>query len=183
MTTLHTVGHGTLAQDRFAAVLREASIARLVDVRSHPGSRRNPQFGRAAMEQWVPAAGVSYRWEPRLGGRRRVRDGSPNVALRHSGFRAYADHMAAEEFGEALGQVLAEAADEATAVMCAESVWWRCHRRLLADATVLVREVEVLHLMHDGSLRRHQLTEGARLGDGVVVYDVGATRPLLGEEG
>lgn len=178
MVTLHTVGHGTLPAEDFAALLTAAGIGLVVDVRSHPGSRRHPHFARPAMEDWVPAAGVGYRWEPRLGGRRRTAPDSPNLALRHPSFRGYADHMAGEEFAEALDGVLAEAATRPTAVMCAESLWWRCHRRLLADAAVLTRDAEVVHLMHDGSVRPHAVTDGARSAGHIVVYDVGVDRPL-----
>jgi len=130
------------------------------------------------MAAWLPEAGIDYRWEPRLGGRRRVRPDSPNVALRDDAFRGYADHMGSEEFRAGLDDVLAEARRRRTAVLCAESVWWRCHRRLLSDFAVLVRGAAVHHLMHDGRTLPHRVTEGARRrGDGVV-YDVGTDRPL-----
>jgi hypothetical protein len=127
---------------------------------------------RQAMEQWVVNAGIGYRWEPRLGGLRKPSPESPHVALRHPGFRAYADHMATPEFVAALDEVLGEAAAQETTVMCAESLWWRCHRRLIADFASLVRGVEVRHLMHDGRLAEHRPTEGVRReGDGLA-YDV-----------
>jgi len=175
---LFTVGHGTLSATQLGQLLHEAGIALLVDVRSYPGSRRNPQFGRAEMASWVPDAGVGYRWEPRLGGRRRTRPDSPNVALRNEAFRGYADHMAGPEFRVALAEVLAGAAERRTAVMCSESVWWRCHRRLLADAAVVVNGARVVHLMHDGRRVAHPVTEGARRHGDHVVYDVGGDRPL-----
>jgi uncharacterized protein (DUF488 family) len=103
----------------------------------------------------------------------------PNVALRHSGFRAYADHMATPDFVAALDEVLAEAAERSTVVMCAESLWWRCHRRLIADFATLVRDVGVRHLMHDGRLSEHRPTEGVRRDGDLVVYDVGETGSLL----
>lgn len=106
--TLVTVGHGTLAADEFGRLLRDAGVERVVDVRSHPGSRRHPHFGRDTMAEWLPEAGLSYRWEPRMGGRRRPRPDSGNVALRHESFRGYADHMASPEFRDALDGVLAE---------------------------------------------------------------------------
>jgi uncharacterized protein (DUF488 family) len=176
VVALLTVGHGTLSADALAALLRSAGVATVVDVRAFPGSRRNPQFARAAMEAWVPESGVAYRWERRLGGRRRVRPDSENVALRNDAFRGYADHMAGPEFRVGLDAVLAEADRHPTAVMCSESVWWRCHRRLLSDAATLVDRAEVRHVMHDGRLVPHALTDGARLdGDrGIVVYDLGA---------
>jgi uncharacterized protein (DUF488 family) len=171
---LLTVGHGVLAAGELADLLRGAGVDHLVDVRSYPGSRRHPQFGREEMATWLPDAGVAYRWEPRLGGRRPVWADSEHVALRNEQFRGYADHMAGDEFGAGLDEVLALAAAHRTAVMCAESLWWRCHRRLLADAAVLLRGASVLHLMHDGRAVDHQLTDGARRAGDRVVYDVGA---------
>lgn len=175
---LLTVGHGTLAASELADLLLGAGVAQLVDVRSYPGSRRHPQFGRAEMASWLPDAGVAYGWERRLGGRRPVRADSINVALRNEAFRGYADHMATADFGAALDEVLAGAAARPTAVMCSESLWWRCHRRLLSDAAVLVRGVAVHHLMHDGRSVEHPLTDGVRRAGDHVVYDVGGDIPL-----
>jgi uncharacterized protein (DUF488 family) len=175
---LLTVGHGTQEAGQLADLLRGAGVQVLVDVRSYPGSRRHPQFGREALADWAPAEGLDYRWEPRLGGRRAARPDSRNVALRNDAFRGYADHMASAEFGAALDEVLAEAARRRTAVMCAESLWWRCHRRLLADAAVLTRDADVQHLLPDGRLTPHRVTDGARPAGGYVVYDVGTDRPL-----
>jgi uncharacterized protein (DUF488 family) len=180
---IHTVGHGTLAADTFAELLQTAGDAQVVDVRTFPGSRHNPQFGRDAMERWLPAAGLAYGWLPELGGRRRPRAGSRHVALRNDAFRAYADHMETDEFHHGVERLLGDLADDQAVVMCSESVWWRCHRRLLADHLVLVHDVEVVHLMHDGRLTPHPLTEGARLEGDRVVYDVGVTTPLLPDPG
>lgn len=174
-----TVGHGTLAQDEFAALVRDAGVDHVVDVRSFPGSRRHPQFRRQVMEEWLPEGGVAYSWEPRLGGRRKGSEQSPHVGLRHQAFRAYADHMESPEFVDALDRLVAEAAAERTAVMCAESVWWRCHRRLLSDALLLLHGVAVEHLFHDGRLQEHPPTPEARVDDTRVVYDVGEDRPML----
>jgi len=179
MTRLLTIGHGTLAQDEFVALLRGAAIEQLVDVRTAPGSRRHPHFGRDEMAVWLPQAGVAYRWERDLGGFRRPRPDSPNTALRHPAFRGYADHMVTEEFATALDAVLAEATASTTTVMCAESLWWRCHRRLISDFAVLMRGAAVVHLLHDGTLSPHRLTEGVRQDDGLLVYDVGETGSLL----
>jgi uncharacterized protein (DUF488 family) len=175
---LLTVGHGVLAAGELADLVRSAGVELLVDVRSYPGSRRHPQFGRDRMASWLPDAGVAYRWEPRLGGRRRARADSINVALRNEAFRGYADHMTSDEFRAGLDEVLASAVRLPTAVMCAESLWWRCHRRLLADAAVLVRGAAVRHLMHDGRLVAHPVTDGARPEGDHVVYDVGGDIPL-----
>ncbi|HEU5149287.1 MAG TPA: DUF488 domain-containing protein [Iamia sp.] len=173
-----TVGHGTLPAAELSALLRDAGVTDLVDVRSFPGSRRNPHFGREEMERWTPRAGVRYRWARDLGGRRRQVAGSKHVALRHASFRAYADHMETPAFLEAVDDLIERAQAGRTAVMCSESVWWRCHRRLLADHLVLVRGLPVLHLMHDGRLTRHTPTEGVRLDGDQVTYDVGVTAPL-----
>ncbi len=175
--TLLTVGHGTLTAEELVGVLRAGDVALVVDVRSYPGSRRHPQFAREAMEAWVPEAGIAYRWERRLGGRRRPAPDSPHVALRNEGFRGYADHMETEAFWVALDEVLHE--PSRTAVLCSESVWWRCHRRLLADAATLLRGAIVEHLMHDGRLTPHKPTDGVRVDGDHLVYDVGADAPLL----
>jgi uncharacterized protein (DUF488 family) len=178
MAVLHTIGHGTLTADAFASLLRRADVACVVDVRSFPGSRHNPQFGRSEMERWLPELGLGYRWMPALGGRRRPIAGSKHVALRNTAFRAYADYMETESFLAGVEELLALAAREPLAVMCSESVWWRCHRRLLADHLVLVRGVEVSHLMHDGRLTAHLPTAGVRIDGDALVYDVGHTPPL-----
>ena len=122
------------------------------------------------MEEWLPAAGVGYRWESRLGGFRRPVAVSPNAGLRHPAFRGYADHMATAEFAAALHDVLTEAAAARVTVMCSETLWWRCHRRLVADFATLVHGCTVLHLTARGSTEPHRVTEGAaRVGD-VVRY-------------
>jgi uncharacterized protein (DUF488 family) len=175
---LRTVGHGTLSAEAFASLLDQALVGRVVDVRSFPGSRHNRQFRREEMEQWVPLAGIGYVWIRELGGRRRPVAESKHVALRHRGFRAYADYMETHEFLVGVEELLALAAKPLTTVMCSESVWWRCHRRLLADHLALVRGVEVAHLMHDGRLMPHVPTEGMRCVDDRLVYDVGATPSL-----
>ena len=173
---LVTVGHGTLSAEALTALLVGAGVQRLVDVRTAPGSRRHPHVSKARMAEWVPAAGIAYRWEPDLGGWRKPAPDSPNVALRHSGFRGYADHMATDTFAAALDRLLAEAAESTTAALCSETLWWRCHRRLLADAAVLTRGAAVTHLGPDGRLAVHRPTEGARAEGGIVVYDAGQLR-------
>ena len=171
---LLTVGHGTLSAAELVGLLGRVGVEAVVDVRSAPGSRRHPQFGRAELEQWMPAAGVGYRWEPDLGGFRRPVAGSHNIALRHPSFRAYADYMATDDFDTALGRLLDEANRQVVTAMCAETLWWRCHRRLIADAATLLRGAEVSHLGHDGRLFVHRLTEGVRLDGKTLVYDVGS---------
>jgi uncharacterized protein (DUF488 family) len=176
---LTTVGHGTLGQEELAQLLRQAGIALVVDVRTAPGSRRHPHLARAQLEHWLPKAGIAYRWEPRLGGWRKPIANSANTALHNQSFRGYADYMSTEEFWLALDQLLAEAASQETAVMCSEAIWWRCHRRLIADAASLVRGATVSHLGHNGQLTSHVPTEGVRTEGESVVYDGG--QQALGE--
>lgn len=182
MTRLTTVGHGTLAAEEFVALLRGAGLHGVVDVRSFPGSRRNPQYGQEEMERWLPAAGLGYQWIGELGGRRPPVSGSKHVALRNDAFRAYADHMGTPAFQSGIEALLRLAGGEPTVLMCSESVWWRCHRRLVADHLVLVDGAEVLHLMPDGRLVPHIPTAGVRRAeDRALVYDVGAPVPLPGD--
>ncbi len=135
-------------------------------------------MSREAMATWPPEAGVACRWEPRLGGRRKPVPGSPHVALRNLAFRAYADHTTTDDFHAGLEAVLATAEATRTVVMCAETVWWRCHRRLTADAASLLAGAEVLHVMHDAKLAAHIPTEGVRREGPQLIYDLGAERPL-----
>lgn len=175
MTRLLTVGHGNASQDDFAALLRDAGVTRIVDVRRFPGSRRHPQFGSEVMAQWLAEAGVDYAWEQRLGGRRRVdpaeREADPWWQV--EAFRAYAAHTRSPEFAAAMSELL-DSLDGAgsTAVMCSESLWWRCHRRLVSDVAVVVHGVEVQHLAHSGKLTPHPVAAGARLTPEGLRYDV-----------
>ena len=171
---LLTYGHGTETADRTISLLREAGVSSLVDIRTAPGSRRNPQFARAVLEEWLPAAGIAYRWEKRLGGFRRPSPDNPDVVWREDMFRGYAEHMRSADFRAAIDAVLAEAESRQVVVMCSESLWWRCHRRLVADYVSVARAVEVRHLMHDGRLEPHRPSPGLRLrDDGLLVYDSG----------
>jgi uncharacterized protein (DUF488 family) len=170
--TIRTLGHGTLSAEEFVKVVHNAGVEVVVDIRRYPGSRRYPYFGREEMAAWLPAYGVDYRWLPSLGGRRKRAPDSPNGGLRNEQFRAYADYMMSDEFAEGVAELLALAQVRRVAVMCAESVWWRCHRRLLADYLVLVAQTGVEHLFHDGRLAEHPPTAEARLLDGRVIYNV-----------
>jgi uncharacterized protein (DUF488 family) len=163
---LFTVGHGPQDRAALGDRLVGAGVDRVVDVRRFPGSRTNPDVTRESLEVWLPALGIGYRWEARLGGRRRLPPGEPvadgwwTVAQ----FAAYAAHTRTPEFAVALDEVLTEAAGTTVAVMCSESVWWRCHRRLIADVVVLGRGLPVTHLMPDGRLAPHRPSDGAVLG-------------------
>jgi uncharacterized protein (DUF488 family) len=169
---IRTVGHGTLTADEFADLVRNAGVDVVVDVRRFPGSRRNPHFTGDEMARWLSERGIGYRWLAALGGRRKPAPDSPNIELRNAQFRAYADHMASDEFAEGIADLSALAEANPAAIMCAESVWWRCHRRLLADHLVLVSTVRVEHLFHDGRLTEHPpMPQARRVGDHLV-YDV-----------
>ncbi|MEE2030801.1 DUF488 domain-containing protein [Rhodococcus chondri] len=171
---LLSVGHGRLQRPELTALMRSAGVESLVDIRRFPGSRRNPDVASDAMGEWLPDAGVAYRLEQRLGGRRRLPAGTDTEDpwWRVEQFAAYAAHTRSTEFGEALEELLDESAGCSTAMMCSESVWWRCHRRLVADVVVLRFEREVLHLMHDGRTVAHEPASGARIrDDGHVVWD------------
>jgi uncharacterized protein (DUF488 family) len=171
---LLTYGHGTDSAERTVATLAAAGVTALVDVRTAPGSKRNPQFARAALEEWLPEAGIAYRWDKRLGGFRRPGAGNPDVAWREDMFRGYAEHMRSADFGAAIEAVLAGTGAGLVTVMCSESLWWRCHRRLLADFVSAARGTEVRHLMHDGRVDAHRPSAGLRLrDDGLLVYDAG----------
>jgi uncharacterized protein (DUF488 family) len=177
-----TVGHGTRTTEELAGLLRAAGVTFLVDVRRFPGSRRHPHFAREALAESLPAVGVVYDWRgEELGGRRsRRKDGaSRHPSWRNDAFGGYADYMDTPEFRAALERLEAEARDGTRlAVMCAETLWWRCHRRLIADA-LLLRGTQVVHLVQPGTSTPHPGNESARLGDdGYPVYDVGVTGEL-----
>jgi uncharacterized protein (DUF488 family) len=177
---LLTVGHGTADQDELTRLLADAEVTSVVDVRRFPGSRRHPHVARDRLERWLPDAGIAYRWEERLGGRRRGQPGSPHTGLRDASFRAYADHLGSDEFRTAIAEVVDEAQTHRVAVMCSESVWWRCHRRLIADHVTLLAERPVLHLFHDGRRAEHAPTDVVRVEGGRLLYDGGAPSLDLG---
>ena len=174
---LLTVGHGTAGEDELLRLLHGAGVRLVVDVRRFPGSRRHPHVTRAQLERWLPAGGVQYRWDPRLGGRRHVPAGDDEVDTwwQVPAFRAYAAHMRTDEFRAGLDELLTDVAARSagyTAAMCSESLWWRCHRRLIGDAVVGLHGLDVGHLGHDGRIAHHLLSAGARLTDeGVLRYD------------
>ncbi|WP_394428229.1 DUF488 domain-containing protein [Streptomyces sp. SGAir0957] len=169
---LVTFGHGTAGPEDLVALLRTAEVRSVVDVRIGPGSRRNPHLARDRLAEWLPGAGIGYRWEKALGGFRKAPPDSPDVIWRNASFRGYAAHTRDPAFVAAMDRLLADAARTRTAVMCGEAVWWRCHRRLIADFAVVARDVPAHHLMHDGRLTPHPPTPGVRLRpDGLLVYD------------
>ncbi len=170
-TVVFTIGHGARPIGELIALLRSAGVRQLVDVRTAPGSRKHPQFAKAALETSLKAAGIGYVWRQDLGGWRKATPASPHSALRSPAFRGYADHMDSEEFGHALDWLIETSAAAPTAIMCAESLWWRCHRRMLADA-LTARGREVVHVMSGGTLEPHRVHPSARVVGNRVVYDV-----------
>jgi uncharacterized protein (DUF488 family) len=170
VATLYTIGHSTRTFEEFRSALRAHSIGTLADIRSLPMSRRLPHFNRESLEQTLPGAGIQYVWLKELGGRRRkIRDDSPHVALRNDSFRNYADYMLTAEFEHGIAELLRLAQRSPTAYMCAERVYFRCHRMLVSDWLV-AHGHEVLHIDAEGPARPHKLMSEARLLDGNVIY-------------
>jgi uncharacterized protein (DUF488 family) len=167
--TIWTIGHSTRPIEEFHDLLAESRIEFIADVRSYPGSRRYPQYGREALAAALAAHAIGYHWLPSLGGRRRVSPDSPNVAWRNASFRGYADHMSTAEFAQGLGQLSEIANKTRTAIMCSESVWWRCHRSMIADA-LRVAGTEVLHILDAKHSTVHPMTSPARIVDGALTY-------------
>ncbi len=175
MARIWTIGHGQRDLADLLALLRENGIATLVDVRSFPGSRRYPHFGKDALAAALQAAGVAYVHIPELGGRRREVAGSPHTAIRVAAFRAYADHMTTDAFRAGLDRLEELTREKPTAYMCSETLWWRCHRRMLSDR-LTVDGWEVVHILGPGKTEVHTPWELARVEDGRLVYDAGTPR-------
>ena len=161
-TTIFTVGHSTHPIDEFIGILEAYGVKRLIDVRTVPKSRHNPQFNSDALAASVRARGITYRRMAALGGLRHARKDSPNGAWRNASFRGYADYMQTEDFSAAVEQLMDRGRAGNAAIMCAEAVPWRCHRSLIGDA-LLVRNVEVLDIMSETSAKPHTLTKFARV--------------------
>jgi uncharacterized protein (DUF488 family) len=164
-----TVGHSTRPIDDFIALLKAHGVETVVDVRTVPKSRRNPQFGQDALPHSLANAGIGYTHVPALGGLRRARPDSPNAGWRNASFRGYADHMQTPEFAQALGEVMQRAEQERLALMCAEAVPWRCHRSLIADA-LLVRGLPVEDIASPTRRTPHRLTPFARVRGTALTY-------------
>jgi uncharacterized protein (DUF488 family) len=170
LATLYTIGHSTRSLDEFIEALRAHEIRTLVDIRSFPASRRLPHFNRESLEAYLPSAGINYVWMKELGGRRKkMRDDSPNIALRSDSFRNYADHMLTPEFEQAAARLIALADESRTAYMCAERLWFQCHRMLLSDWLV-AHGHQVFHIDATGPVKAHNLMPEARVIDGQVIY-------------
>lgn len=170
MATFYTIGHSTRSLDELLEALNSHQIQTLVDIRAFPMSRRLPQFNRDSLEQTLPAAGIRYVWMQALGGyRKKVLDETPHIALRNKSFRNYADYMLTPEFEQAISELVGLAENTRTAYMCAERVYFRCHRMLVSDWLV-AHGHEVLHIDATGPVRAHKLTAEARMIDGRLIY-------------
>lgn len=165
----YAIGHGTRPLEELVAMLREQEVEVLADIRTVPGSRHNPQYGGAALARELPGAGICYLHLKGLGGLRKPRPDSPNAGWRNESFRGYADYMLTPDFEAALAELTALLRVRPTAIMCAETVYWRCHRSLVADA-LLVRGIPTLHLMAPGKAIPHTLTRFARPEGTRVLY-------------
>jgi uncharacterized protein (DUF488 family) len=163
-----TIGHSTRQPDEFVALLAQHEIQAIVDVRRFPGSRRNPEFGQTAFEKLLSANQVEYHWIAALGGRRRS-GAPPNSAWRNASFGAYADYIETPEFAAGLAELLAHASRARTAIMCAELLWWRCHRRIISDV-LYVRGIEVVHIVDERHATVHPITPPARIVGGALSY-------------
>jgi uncharacterized protein (DUF488 family) len=167
---LWTIGHSTRSAEEFKEIILAHGIAALVDVRSFPGSRRYPHFNRSELSSNLEAAGILYVHNPKLGGRRKPTHNSKNTAWQNASFRAYADHMESLEFKEGIGALLDVARKETTAIMCAEALWWRCHRSLIADY-LKASGVEVIHILDARKTETHPYTAAARIVEGCLSYE------------
>ncbi len=178
MKTLWTSGHSTRDWETFAGMLRDAGIRTLVDVRRFAGSRRHPQFSGDAMAIALPQAGIAYVPMPGLGGRRTPSKASPNTRWRNASFRAYADYMATPGYREARDALAAIASESPTAVMCAEAMWWQCHRGLISD-DFKADGWAVVHLLSPGRSEVHPYTGAALIVDGRLTYAEPSTGTLF----
>ncbi len=170
MATLYTIGHSTRTLDELIEALHAHSILTLADIRSFPMSRRLPHFNRESLEKTLPAGGIQYVWMKELGGRRKtIRDDSPNIALRNSSFRNYADYMLTDEFRHAAVKLIQLAERSRTAYMCAERVYFQCHRMLVSDWLTAHRH-EVLHIDGTGPVKPHKMLAEARVIDDELIY-------------
>lgn len=173
---LYTVGHSTHPISTFISLVARYEIVLLADVRSYPSSRRWPQFNHDELKASVEEAGVCYEWLKVLGGRRHSsRHDSPHSAWQHAAFRSYADYADTDDFARGIAQLGEFAENRRTAIMCSEGLWWRCHRRIIADQ-MAVHGWQVWHIMPDGKLAPHSLPDFARVDDVRIIYDRDAGR-------
>ena len=170
-TTIWTIGHSTRGIEEFLSLFAESRIELVADVRSFPGSRRYPQYGKEALAASLAAQAIGYHWLPALGGRRRPAADSPNTAWRNASFRGYADYMSSPAFAQGLLELMELATEARTAIMCSEAVWWRCHRSMIADA-LCARGTRVMHILDAKHTVLHPMTAPARIVNGALTYAV-----------
>jgi uncharacterized protein (DUF488 family) len=181
-STVWTIGHSTRPLKTFLALLAHYQVEAVADVRRFPGSRRQPQYAQAALRSALAEHAIAYHWFAALGGRRRPRPDSPNVVWRNASFRGYADYIASAEFAEGLSELLDVTARLQTAIMCAEAVWWRCHRALIADV-LCVRGIKVVHIIDETHAVVHPYTSPARIVQGRLSYVLAEGKPLAQKRG
>ena len=169
VSTVWTIGHSTRPLQVFLDLLAGHGIQAVADVRRFPGSKRHPQFAQEALSASLEADAITYRWLPALGGRRHPRPDSPNTAWRNASFRGYADHLDSAEFSDGFGELLELSGKLRTTLMCAEALWWRCHRALIADV-LRCRGIEVVHILDERNTIRHPYTSAARIVEGRLTY-------------
>ena len=168
-STIWTIGHSTRPLDAFLELLAHYRLEAVADVRRFPGSRRQPQYAEATLNAALAEHGIAYRWLPALGGRRRPLPDSPNTSWRNASFRGYADHIGTEEFSKGMDELLELSGRLRTTLMCAEAMWWRCHRALIADV-LCVRGIEVVHILDAKHTVVHPYTAPARIVHGRLSY-------------
>ena len=168
---IFTVGHSNLSFEQFASLLKEYEIGLVADIRRYPSSRKFPHFNRTVLSELLAAEDIDYLWLESLGGRRHSvkQDNSVNVGLKSIGFRSYADYMATDEFRRAVGDLLSVAAKSRTTLMCAEKLYWKCHRRLLSDY-LTVRNVKIVHILDPVKTSEHKLTHDAVITETGIIY-------------
>jgi uncharacterized protein (DUF488 family) len=175
--TIWTIGHSTRPLKTFLELLAHYELEAVADVRRFPGSRRQPQYAQAPLCSALAEHGIAYHWIAALGGRRRPRPDSANITWRNASFRGYADHIASAEFAGGLNELLEVAGRLRTTLMCAEAVWWRCHRALIADV-LCVRGIEVVHILDETHTVVHPYTSPARIVQGRLSYVPAEGKPL-----
>lgn len=179
--TIWTIGHSTRSIEQFIAVLEHFRIEAVADIRRFPGSRRLPQFGQETLHASLNQHGIDYQLITELGGRRKPRADSVNIAWRNSSFRGYADHLANPEFARGLEQLKQLAIRRRTTMMCSEVLWWRCHRSLVSDV-LMVNGIRVMHIQDEHHIEEHPYTRPARLYRGQLTYDPARGEPLNAKE-
>jgi|SRR5580704_10340799 uncharacterized protein (DUF488 family) len=171
MLTIFTIGHSNHPIERFLELLKQHAIEELADIRRFPGSRKHPHFSRERLQEILDGQGIAYRWFESLGGRREAaaNAGSDNLAWRNASFRNYADYLNTDAFRAGVGTLVEQASIRRTAMMCAEGLWWQCHRRLVSDY-LTTKDITVSHIMPDGQLKPHIVTPSAVVTEGRLTY-------------